>query len=58
MNTSDKICTDSCKDSDDVCDVNNMLQNMSMADNELMIYQYVLIVVRRVPTTYVTNVRR
>ena len=35
MSTSDKICTDSCKDSDDVCDVNDMLQNMSTVDNEV-----------------------
>ena len=34
MSASDKICTDSCKDYDDVCDVNDMLQNMTTVDNE------------------------
>ena len=34
MSTSEKICTDSCKDSDGVCDVNDMLQNMSTVDKD------------------------
>ena len=34
MSTSDKICTDSCKYSDDVFDVNDMLQNMTTADTD------------------------
>jgi len=35
MSLSDKICTDSCKNSDDAYDVNDMLQNMSTVDNEV-----------------------
>ena len=37
MSTSDKICTDSCKDSDDACDVNDMLQNMSTTDKDIAV---------------------
>jgi len=35
MSTPDKICTDSCKGSDDACNVNDMLQNMSMTDKDM-----------------------
>jgi len=35
MSTSDEICTDSCKDSDDVCDMNDMLHMTTIDDNEV-----------------------
>ena len=51
MSTSNKICNDSASkpsDDDGVCEVNNMLRNISISIQKISYYQYVVIVVRMV----------